>query len=203
MNHLEKARDEYSRPVHWLIWSEITQTALICSDYEADAVLPLLRHHRKACTNLIAYAAPVTSNMVVFDTLRFYAIPTLPDSWRAPAWLVCDLGIFAGRLYFDFGEQGQPLYQALGLPPPSLPPKERSTAVTDVDLWHELPYEETPEYERSEPFSGNALIFVQNWLAVRRKGQDFSQTMMGELCRGRRLEPEQAGRLEEIEEQEQ
>ena len=29
---------------------------------------------------------------------------------------------------------------------------------------------------------------MQEWLAIRRKGQDFSQTMMGEICRGSRLD---------------
>lgn len=39
-----------------------------------------------------------------------------------------------------------------------------------------------------EPFSPSALLFMQEWLAVRRKGQDFLQNMMGEMCQGRRLD---------------
>ena len=168
-------RDEYSRPVHWILWSDVSQTALICSDFEADKVLPYLRNSKVLTrTHLIVYSAPVSKGMLIFDTLKFYAIPSLPEKWRAPAWLVRDLGIFAGRLYFNFEDQHSPVCATLGLPLPS--------SVSDQD----------PTICKQEPFSPSPLLFMQEWLAIRRKGQDFSQTMMGQLCRGRRLEQEDA-----------
>lgn len=195
VNQTGKPRDEYSRPVHWLLWSQATETALICSDYEANAVLPLIRRYLETgCTNLIAYAAPVTRGMLDFDTLQFYTVPNLPDRWRAPAWLVRDLGIFAGRLYFNLQEQGRAVYEFLGLPPPLLALQH---APTELDSWHELPFDDpTEDHRKPEPFSPMPLLFMQEWLAIRRKGQDFSQTMMGELCRGRRLEAEQGAQAE-------
>jgi len=36
-------------------------------------------------------------------------------------------------------------------------------------------------------------MFMQEWLAVCRKGQDVSHTPMGYLCRGRKLEMDIAG----------
>ena len=183
-----KPLDEYSRPVHWILWSMTTDTALIVSDFEADAVLPLIRDRRPPSTYLITYAAPVTRAMLVFDTLRLYTVPSLPASWRAPIWLVRDLGIFAGRLYFDFDEQSHATYQALGLPPPTSTSENLPIEPTEMDLWNELPFgDPRPEVEEG-PFSENPLLFMQEWLAIRRKGQDFSQSMVGELIRGRRLE---------------
>lgn len=87
-----RPRDEYCRPVHWIFWSPIVETALVISDYEADAVLPLIRYNTPPSTHLMNYAAPVTRSVLVFDTLNFYTVPRLPESWRAPSWLVRDLG---------------------------------------------------------------------------------------------------------------
>lgn len=185
-----KPLDEYSRPVHWILWSPITVTALIISDVEADAVLPIVRDRNPACAHLITYAAPVTRAMLVFDTLKLYTVPPLPTAWRAPTWLVRDLGIFAGRLYFDFDAQSHAVYQALGLPPPASTTEDATVEMTEMDLWQGLPFGEAPLERKEGPFSENPLLFMQEWLAVRRKGQDFSQSMMGELIRGRRLERE-------------
>jgi len=187
-----KPRDEYSRPVHWILWSKVTEIALICSDFEADAVLQLVRDKIPPCIYLVVYAAPITRTMVVFDTLNFYSIPSLPDVWSAPSWLVRDLGIFAGRLYFDYKGQCRMMCEALGLPIPTSTISAPSTALAGIDLWGELPYDEEPQEEkRPEPFSTVPLEFMQEWLAIRRRGQDFSQTMMGDLCRGRRLDGEE------------
>lgn len=182
-------RDEYSRPVHWVLWSEATSTALIVTDYEANALIPLLRNVSPPIVHLISYAAPVTKSMVVsFDTLNFFSVPHLPDNWQAPAWLVRDLGIFAGRTYFDYDSQHEAVCEALGLPQPQLSTNSKRTA----DLDREMPFSSTSdddERDRSiRAFSPSPLLFMQDWLAVRRKGQDFSQTMMGEICHGRRLD---------------
>lgn len=183
-----KPLDEYSRPVHWILWSMTTHTALIISDFEADAIIPLIRDRRPPSAYLVTYAAPVTRAMLAFDTLRLYTIPSLPASWRAPTWLVRDLGIFAGRLYFDFDEQSHAVYHALGLPPPASTIENLSVELTEMDLWHELPFDDPQPKAEEGPFSKNPLLFMQEWLSIRRKGQDFSQSMIGELIRGRRLE---------------
>ena len=197
----EKPMDEYSRPVHWILWSMITETALIVSDFEADALIPFVRDQPSPpSTHLITYAAPVTRAMVLtFDTLTLYTVPPLPpNSWHAPTWLVRDLGIFAGRLYFNYHDQAHALYQALGLPPPPLASSSQTTMANDVtELDHlesQLPLDDAlppnPEETKPDdgPFCQNPLLFMQEWLAIRRKGQDFSQSMMGQLIRGSRLE---------------
>ena len=174
-------RNQYSRAVHWILWSKITDTALILSDFEADAILPILRHKASSCTYLLTYSAPVTKAMLAFDKLNFYTVPALPVGWKAPKWLVCELGIYAGRLYFDHDDQCQAVYEIMGLAPPPV-----SVSVSESnDLAESVVAGTRKGTGRRKPFSDNALLFMQEWLAVRRKGQDFSQTMMGEICRGR------------------
>lgn len=185
-------QDEYSRPVHWVLWSPVTKTALIVSDYEADCLVPVLRHQTPISTHLITYSAPVTKSMLVFDTLDFLSLPALPSNWRAPRWLVRDLGIFAGRLYFDFDRQNDAVRGIMG-PPSRSNFRKGDTAENPMEL-------KDDDFEEGEildegplrgapkvPFSPNALAFMQEWLAVRNKGKDFSRTMMGEICSGRRI----------------
>ncbi|KAI4253663.1 MAG: hypothetical protein L6R42_007489, partial [Xanthoria sp. 1 TBL-2021] len=190
--HSGLPRDEYSRPVHWVLWSASTNTGLIVSDYEANALVPLIRDTSPSVTHLISYAAPITKAMVMFDDLDFFAIPQLPPNWRAPESLVRDLGIFAGRTYFDYDKQHSAVCEVLGLPVP-IP--------CTADLDREMPFSKSDDEDKPiEAFSPSPLLFTQEWLAVRRKGQDFSQTMMGELCQGRRLDkPEARAAAEEDE----
>ncbi|KAL8860832.1 MAG: hypothetical protein Q9178_002862 [Gyalolechia marmorata] len=178
--HSALPRDEYSRPVHWVLWSPSTSTGLIVSDYEANSLIPLIGETPQPVTYLLTYAAPITKSMVIFDDLDFFSLPPLPSNWRAPAWLVRDLGIFAGRTYFHYDNQYPAVCEALGLPQP---------VSETADLDREMPFSTTDDQDKSvEPFSPSPLLFMQDWLAVRRKGQDFSQTMMGEICQGRRLD---------------
>ncbi|KAL8767206.1 MAG: hypothetical protein Q9209_006211 [Squamulea sp. 1 TL-2023] len=187
--HSALPRDEYSRPAHWVLWSAATSTALIVSDYEANALIPLIRGCFPPITHLISYAAPTTKGMVIFDKLDFFTIPRLPPDWKAPAWLVRDLGIFAGRTYFDYDNQYVAICESLGLPQPTC---------KTADLDREMPFSTSNnENKPIEPFSPSPLLFMQEWLAVRRKGQDFSQTMMGEICQGRRLDKPDAREVEE------
>jgi len=147
---------------------------MIISPPEAEAILDDLRFS----THLICYAAPVTRSMLAFDTLKFYSVPCLPAKWRAPRWLVRDLGIFAGRLYFAY-ENYLAICEAIGIPPPDDVPLEG-------DGWDELPFSEVTS-KVSEPFSQTPLEFLHKWLAARRKGQDFSQTPMGHVCSGKEV----------------
>ena len=104
-----------------------------------------------------------------FNELTYYAIPSLPTTWVAPNWLKIELGIFSGRLYFDFDE-----YQTM------------SRYVGLVDLTQD---EEDSTLDRTSnvPLTAKPTAFLQEWLTVRRKGQDFTHTPMGYLCNGKPL----------------
>ena len=175
-------RDEYLRPVQWILWSTVSQAAMIISPHEAEALLDEIRYAKNPCTYLITYAAPVTRNMLPFDTLKFYSVPSLPPNWRAPHWLVTDLGIFAGRLYFDYTDYPH-IRERLNLPAP------KGAAVIE-NLCDELPFRDQSNdgpQNNSELFTKLPLEFMQQWLSVRRKGQDFSQTPMGQVCSGKEV----------------
>ncbi|TKA72247.1 hypothetical protein B0A49_06074 [Cryomyces minteri] len=104
--NLTCANDNFLRQVHWILWSALTETALVITEEEAECLIPLIQDSKRLPTHLLTYAAPVTRKMLHFNDLSYYAIPALPTVWKPPGWLSIELGIFAGRLYFEFEEYG-------------------------------------------------------------------------------------------------
>ncbi|KAH7412021.1 hypothetical protein DE146DRAFT_784622 [Phaeosphaeria sp. MPI-PUGE-AT-0046c] len=166
-----EVNDGFLRPCHWLLLDHRHGNALLVSPEEANALFPILQHLDvdQAVCHLVVYAAPVTRRMLQFNNLDYYAVPPLPKDFRAPIWLKVELGIFAGRLYFDWNEYKE-ILSYLGV-------CEENGCGDDVD---------TGRASKKE-FATKPLEFLHDWLAVRRKGQDFEHTPMGFITTGKPL----------------
>jgi hypothetical protein len=184
------------RQVNWILWSDMTGTALVVIPEEAELLYPLICNAKEPLTHLLTYAAPVTRKMLHFNNLGYYAVPTMPTGWKPPTWLTIELGIFAGRLYFEFEEYGD-LRKYLGLddddaklpeiPDDTVPSTElhgTDGAADDTANGAEKDKSAPPQ---APSFTANPLTFLQEWLAIKRKGQDFTHTPMGYLCHGKLL----------------
>jgi hypothetical protein len=184
--------DEFHRPVNWIVWSSVAKVALIVTPEEAEDILQILGNIIPPSTaHLLTYAAPVTRKMLHFNDLGYYACPPLPASWKVPKWLRIELGIFAGRLYFEYDEY-EDLCEILGI-------KEGSSHEEDAERSDrfgmdgevdgntgnvDFKDDNAPAEEScSKLFTKKPLSFLQEWLAVRRKGQDFAHTPMGHICK--------------------
>jgi len=119
--------------------------------------------------------------MLHFSDLDFYAVPALPKTWQAPEWLKLELGIYAGRLYFEFAEY-QAILDFLGIRYTEGRIEAEDDSDDDVARDLELISPEAPQV-----FTRKPLAFLQEWLALRRKGQNFDQTPMGYVCQGKIL----------------
>ena len=150
------------------MWNPSNETALIVISEEAELLIPIIREARKSQVHLIAYAAPVTKNMLHFNRLSYYVLPRLPVGYTAPNWFSTELGIFAGRLYINFLECA-PLTKYLQL-----------TDKTDT----EAPQSNS---EHVSIFTNDPVNFLLEWLTLCRKGQDIMHTPMGYVCQGRPL----------------
>lgn len=142
---------------------------------------------------LICYASPVTKRMLVFNDLTFYSMPPLPVDWKAPMWLKVELGILAGRLYFERDEYRElcdflaieagdeaMLYEEDGL-------DDEGGASLDAPAMAAAPDPRKEQPAATASFSKRPLTFLQDWLAVRRHGQDFVYTPMGFLTQSKPL----------------
>lgn len=166
---VKEPNDNFLRPSHWVLWSRESEICLLISPEEANALIPILRHAylQDPLCHLIAYSAPITRRMLQFNNLNYYAIPPLPAHFKAPLWLKIELGIFSGRLYFEW-EEYQEIMSYLGIQVPK---------DDDDDV----------QSETREAFAEKPLAFLHEWLAIRRKGQDFEHTPMGFITTGKPL----------------
>lgn len=144
--------------MNWILWSPSSETALIIIPEEADVVVPLLRKITNPYVWLLGYAAPVTKSMLAFNRLSCLTVPKWPSARQMPVWLGIELGIFSGRLYFEFSEY-KPLLAWLA----ALPNSGRAGG---------------PGGGESE----EALQFLQEWLTFRRQTEDILYTPVGFVC---------------------
>ena len=181
------------RPVSWILWSEAKQEAVVVIPEEAECVMGMIRaRSTHPQVHLISYASPITKRMMVFNNLKYYSMPPLPDDWHPPMWLKVELGILAGRLYFDWDEY-QALCDFLAIGTGSDAMKHDEEGVEDeggalLDGSAIVPG--PPSAKEQVPtvsFSKRPLTFLQDWLAIRRHGQDFVHTPMGFLTQGKPL----------------
>ncbi|RYP67972.1 hypothetical protein DL769_005619 [Monosporascus sp. CRB-8-3] len=204
---IESANDNFLRPVHWILYSPTPEAAVIITPEEAEIILSMVRKPDSA-TFLLTYAAPVTRRMLHFNDLKYYSIPSLPNTWTAPQWLTTELGFFAGRLYFEWSEYGS-ICRMLGIDESAPMLNEADTTegetsdqLTDFETKASAEATTIPmtdgqgdskDTKSSRPksqYTGltpKPFTFTQEYLAVRRRGQEISHTPMGFLCMGKPL----------------
>lgn len=149
--------------MNWILWSPSSETALIIIPEEADILVPLLRNITKPYVWLLGYAAPVTKSMQAFNRLSCLTVPRWPSARQMPVWLGIEVGIFSGRLYFDFPEY-KPLLAWLA----ALPNAGRAGGPCGGE-------------------SEEALQFLQEWLTFRRRTEDIMYTPVGFVCQRQEL----------------
>ncbi|KAF9870445.1 hypothetical protein CkaCkLH20_12112 [Colletotrichum karsti] len=183
--------DNFLRNVNWILWSQSSEIAVIIIPEEAEMLLPLMRSKAfRPATHLLTYSAPVTRKMLHFGELNFYSIPLLPEDWKAPMWLKIELGLYAGRLYFEWDEYAH-ICNLLGI-------DEDSSLECLDECSDEGPTEDQTDgpnqtanraaASSSTGLTSRPLTFLQEWLAARRRGQDFVSTPMGFVAQGKPLQ---------------
>ncbi|KAE8311556.1 hypothetical protein BDV41DRAFT_578450 [Aspergillus transmontanensis] len=175
-NKQARSIDNFLRPVNWLLLNSQRKVGLVIIPEEAEEVIPIIRTMQSSAVHLIIYAAPFTKRMLQFDCLDYYSLPSLPKGWSPPSWLPFELGILAGRLYFHFSDY-EFLLEQLRL--------DSEKAITNVN-----PAGARTPAACDDSFVRSQLNFLQDWLTLRRQGQDISHTLMGYVCQGSRLRPD-------------
>lgn len=171
------------RPVEWILYAPRSQTALVLIPEEAEIAIPIIRAAKsRNPVHLFPYASPVTRNMTSLGRLAYYAFPSLPKGTAIPDWLTIEIGILAGRLYFEFAEYGGIITYL------------QASRVSEADgegAEDDGRPPSLPENGNTEVgFAKNPLGFVLDWLTQRRRGQDITHTPMGYVCQRRKLSVE-------------
>ena len=186
-----------------MLWSGLFDTAVVLVPEEAEQVIRMM--YAKAThpnVHLMTYASPVTKRMMAFNDLVFFSIPPLSSGWVAPQWLKTELGLLAGRLYFQWHEY-ESLCEFLGVVGDernagSLPLDSDSEG--DIQASEDIGDKDKQQGGKTIPspsgkkqtittsFSPRPLTFLQEWLVIRRHGQDFIHTPMGFITQGKALQ---------------
>lgn len=163
-----KHPDNFLRPVEWILWSTLTETALIIIPEEAELLIPIIRSAGPRClVHLMTYSVPVTKpTLRNFNGLTYYNMPALPDDYQFPKWFTVELGILAGRLYVTYEECAM-VAQCL-----------------QIQMSEPMEDQVDGSAEEEETFARNPVTFMSEWLAHRRES-DIQQTPMGYILRGR------------------
>lgn len=161
-----KHPDNFLRPVEWILWSSLTETALVIIPEEVELLIPIIRRAGPRClVHLMTYAAPITkATLKNFNSLTYYNMPPLPDDYQFPSWFTVELGILAGRLYVS--------HEDCALVAEYLQMSEQGEDQMDGSAGEE------------DTFAQNPVTFMSEWLALRRQS-DIQQTPMGYILRGR------------------
>ncbi|KAM5341666.1 hypothetical protein ACJ41O_014697 [Fusarium nematophilum] len=188
----ELSLDNFLRPVNWVLWSPVAETAVVIVPEEAEALIPLMRDPKsRVATHLLIYSAPITRKMLQFNDLNFHSLPPLPPDWDPPSWLQLELGLYAGRLYFEWSEYEQ-LCALLGIQEGVAQHDETALPSAIDGAMDEEPDEEVHQSDNvpdgDSKLTKNPLMFLQEWLAVRRRGQDFAHSPMGFVSQGKSLQ---------------
>ncbi|KXX81310.1 hypothetical protein MMYC01_201930 [Madurella mycetomatis] len=163
------APDNFLRPVSWVLWSALVEAAVVLIPEEAERIIRMM-HAKKTHPqiHLITYASPTK------------------------------LGLLAGRLYFEWHEY-EALCQFLGVTheysgsglPLDDDEEDDDSEQDGDDNDEEMSGNRTTPHKRqsvnANSFSPRPLTFLQEWLAIRRHGQDFVHTPMGFLTQGKPL----------------
>lgn len=131
-------------------------------------------------------------------------MPPVFGDWQPPEWLTSELGFFAGRLYFDWSEYNS-ICNMLGIDltttgmeeidSSDMDTTDQQTASAEASSDPEKPKDVTSNHrkgtqapgQRPRGLTSKPYTFTQEYLAVRRRGQDFTHTPMGFLCNGKPL----------------
>ena len=174
--------DDYLRPVNWILVGKGKGVAevLLLSPFEANELLPAIRQSRNVVLHV--YAPRSSKAMLSFSRLDFLSIPS-PSPFTVDPRTLSVLNLFAGALYFESAREYRDLCDFCGLVggTTQLPPNCQVSsegfvlpASREAVMW-------------SCPFMTSPLPLIQALLNMRRKGEVWSATHMGQIVDGKIL----------------
>jgi hypothetical protein len=178
-------KDEYLRPVNWVLSSTRAREILILSPYEADRLFS--RIENQSLVQLHIYAPRVTSSMISFEDLQFYTVSaalTVSAPLVSEPSLHC-LSLFAGSLYFQDYTRFKRLSRFLGITS-NLVDDEEDVEVS-VDRFVNRAGRNKLGWTIDCPFDRCPIPFLKALTSLRRRGQGYAQSHLGSLIYGRLL----------------
>ncbi|KAJ0326470.1 hypothetical protein COL5a_006980 [Colletotrichum fioriniae] len=152
----------------------------------AHTFVPAIKSLSKTAIGKKFKVSDRSSRSNLYVTTEFERTVKLSFDLTSDNFLI-ELGIYGGRLYFEWAEYDQ-LCEFLGIDQ-SLPLLEYlDQEGSDSDSADTQSGEKHKVYVAPNGLTARPLSFVQEWLAARRRGQDFTSTPMGFIAQGKTLQ---------------
>ncbi|KAJ0298724.1 hypothetical protein COL516b_009809 [Colletotrichum fioriniae] len=152
----------------------------------AHTFVPAIKSLSKTAIGKKFKVSDRSSRSNLYVTTEFERTVKLSFDLTSDNFLI-ELGIYGGRLYFEWAEYDQ-LCEFLGIDQ-SLPLlRYLDQEGSDSDSADTQSGEKHKVYVAPNGLTARPLSFVQEWLAARRRGQDFTSTPMGFIAQGKTLQ---------------
>ncbi|KAH7047461.1 hypothetical protein B0J12DRAFT_756007 [Macrophomina phaseolina] len=178
--------DQFLRPVKWILSSTQDHRLVIISPHEANELLPEVKRSRHVRLHL--YSARTSKAMRSFSDLRFFTLSGRGNETIPRPLGVAQLDIFAGCLFFRDYASYRIACGFLGLLTQPLADHPKLTA--DSDGFVDKAARKELGWPVPCPFNKTPLIFLREFVQIRRKGQAYAQTHLGHVVDSRKLTEE-------------
>jgi hypothetical protein len=178
--------DDFLRPVQWVLSSCKQPHLVLLSPFEANALIDQVRE--SPFVTLHVYAPRTSRNMRSFEDLRSFMIPHREFAQDIPSNIINELNLFAGQLYFASKAAYAETCEMLGLylkdPPEDveLPPD----AIDATCFVRGQSARQTLGIQQAQ-FNDNPVAFLRKFMELRRKGQGFLSTHLGQMLHSREI----------------
>jgi len=178
--------DDFLRPVQWILSSCKQRHLVLLSPFEANTLIDQVR--KSPFVTLHVYSPRTSRNMRSFEDLQSFMIPHRDPAPVIPSNIINELNLFAGQLYFASKAAYEETCQMLGLylkTPPgnlNLPP----TAIDSTGFVRNPSARETLGIQHAQ-FADNPVAFLRKLTGLRRKGQTFLPTHLGQILHAREI----------------
>ncbi|KAK8198156.1 uncharacterized protein BKA78DRAFT_247113 [Phyllosticta capitalensis] len=192
-------QDQFIRPAKFIVSSKFSNDLVIISPYEANALLPEFRTSQTV--RLHMYSPMTSKQMQSFSDLMFYTVtdidsstPLDKPSLPTPLSLsIAQLDVFASCLFLKDYASYLWVCDFLGL----VARKDRTDGngrsqgvrITS-DGFADPASRAAMSWPVASPFKSSPLPFLRALMGIRRKGQAYSQTHLGNVTNGRVLTEE-------------
>jgi len=175
--------NDFLRPVQWVLSSCKQRHLVLLSPFEANALIDQVRKSR--FVTLHVYAPRTSRNMRSFEDLRSFMISHRDSAPVIPSNIINELNLFAGQLYFASKEAYEETYQMLGLNLKD-PRDNADLPPTAIDAIRNPSARETLGIQHAQ-FTDNPVAFLRKLTGLRRKGQEFLPTDLGQMLHSRKI----------------
>lgn len=167
--------DEFLKPVNWILSNVYSNDLVILSQYEANALIPVVLPSKH--TSLHMYAPRSTKTMRSFRHLDFFTIGAVAK--QPPSAVPRELELFAGSLYFSSFDEYRDFQSFLGLAVDRL--DEIPEGCMSTEGFVDMETRQQLGWPVASPFRENPLAFLAALMHVRRKGQSYRHTHVGTI----------------------